>query len=261
VSKPKPPPAYTAEKKDWKQNNYKPQKYKTYPKRKYPGSTYSSQHASPPSQPIQIDSASVDELKSTGLSAKVSYNVYKYLRSGGMITHEGDLMRIYGMDSIQLQNAAPYLIWQQRTEKTKEKHFTSKKDSKVFTPMNINDATSADLESLPGIGKVLAERIVKFRESLGGFFQTDQLLDCYGLTPETFEKIKDHIIATGEIHIIPVNEVDLASFTHPYLNKKMAKILDAYIDQHGPVLDESELKRIYPPDSTWCEKLLPYIEF
>lgn len=57
--------------------------------------------------------------------------------------------------------------------------------------INVNTATAADLEELPGIGPVLAEAIVAFREENGPFTSVDQLEDVSGIGPVTLEEIRD----------------------------------------------------------------------
>lgn len=57
--------------------------------------------------------------------------------------------------------------------------------------LNINTATRYELEALPGITPVLAERILKYREWYGEFETLDDLLVIYGMTRETFDLIKD----------------------------------------------------------------------
>lgn len=57
--------------------------------------------------------------------------------------------------------------------------------------INVNTATAAELEELPGIGPVLAEAIVAFREENGPFTSVDQLEDVSGIGPVTLEEIRD----------------------------------------------------------------------
>ena len=49
--------------------------------------------------------------------------------------------------------------------------------------MNLNTATAADLDALPGIGPVLAGRIVDYRTTEGPFSSVDQLDDVPGIGP------------------------------------------------------------------------------
>lgn len=64
-------------------------------------------------------------------------------------------------------------------------------------PLNINIASQADLESLPGIGPVIAQRIVAFRHEHGPFTRIEQLQDVSGIGPATYAKIKDLISVSG----------------------------------------------------------------
>lgn len=60
-------------------------------------------------------------------------------------------------------------------------------------PININTATQADLESLPGIGPVTAAKIIEYREKNGPFKTIEELMDVPGIGPKTFEELKDLI--------------------------------------------------------------------
>jgi competence protein ComEA len=55
--------------------------------------------------------------------------------------------------------------------------------------INLNSASSAELESLPGIGPVLAAAIVEWRTQNGGFTSIDQLEQVSGIGPATFAEI------------------------------------------------------------------------
>jgi competence protein ComEA len=57
--------------------------------------------------------------------------------------------------------------------------------------VNLNSATQARLEELPSVGPVLAERIIAYRQTKGGFRSTRQLLDVSGVGPKKYEALKD----------------------------------------------------------------------
>jgi competence protein ComEA len=68
----------------------------------------------------------------------------------------------------------------------------------IFVPasedkININTASAAKLETLPGIGPSLAKKIVEYRETLGLFLKLEDLLNVSGIGPSKFEGIKDLI--------------------------------------------------------------------
>jgi competence protein ComEA len=56
--------------------------------------------------------------------------------------------------------------------------------------VRLNSATVADLEQLPGIGPVLALRILEYRESVGGFTAKEQLKEVDGIGEATFRNIE-----------------------------------------------------------------------
>lgn len=240
-------------------NNYQERTYQRWDKK----SNFKKkefQAVPPPSQPLPIMTASGNELISMGFTAKVAFNIQKYVSSGGTISTPEDLMRIYGMDSTQLMKALPFIIYAPETHQAKKENYLIDKSNKRKI-IDLNIATISELESLPGIGNVLAERIIKFRESVGGFIHPDQLKDCYGISPELFAQLKPQLITSGSPKMIHINTVDPTTISHPYLNKKMAKLIKAYRDQHGMFENANELKKVYPADSNWFNKVLPYISF
>jgi len=64
--------------------------------------------------------------------------------------------------------------------------------------VNINTATVGELMTVPGIGKVLAERINEYRENERLFDTVDGLLNVKGVGNDTLEKIRDHVTVGDE---------------------------------------------------------------
>lgn len=59
--------------------------------------------------------------------------------------------------------------------------------------ININSASQAQLEELPGIGPVIAARIVEYRQQHGPFKSIKQLMEVQGIGAKTFEALRDFI--------------------------------------------------------------------
>ncbi len=59
--------------------------------------------------------------------------------------------------------------------------------------VNINTATAAELEALPGIGPVYAERIVAYRQAHGPFKAPEEVMQVQGIGPACYEKIAPYI--------------------------------------------------------------------
>lgn len=91
--------------------------------------------------------------------------------------------------------------------------------------IEINSADSVDLVSLPGIGKVFAARIMKYRNMLGGFYDPNQLMEVYGFDAEKFLKLENRItINAGLISKINVNTEEFkVVLKHPYIDYDMTK--------------------------------------
>ena len=58
-------------------------------------------------------------------------------------------------------------------------------------PINLNSASDADLETLPGIGPALAQRIIAYRTQHGSFRSVDELRNVSGIGDAKFAEIKD----------------------------------------------------------------------
>lgn len=59
--------------------------------------------------------------------------------------------------------------------------------------ININTADATQLESLSGVGEVIAQRIIDYREANGPFTSVDQLLDVSGIGDATLAEFRDEV--------------------------------------------------------------------
>ncbi len=60
--------------------------------------------------------------------------------------------------------------------------------------ININTASAHELEQLPGIGKVIAERIVSYREQYGRFRRPEELMMVNGVSDKKFREMRAMIV-------------------------------------------------------------------
>lgn len=70
-------------------------------------------------------------------------------------------------------------------------------EPKAVTPattlINLNTATAAELESLPGIGPKVAARIVEYRTKKGSFHKVEELMNVQGIGEKSFLKLRPQL--------------------------------------------------------------------
>lgn len=157
------------------------------------------------------------------------------------------------------------------TQSHKQKHAT---DTIRHTPLppapakqplrvELNSADTLTLQLLYGIGPTYAQRIVRYRERLGGFTSTDQLLEVYGITPELLARIRTHLtLDTSSVRRLDINSIELKQLAkHPYVEYYQARDI-VRLRQHGVRFHTADDLRAVPSmaDSTLA-RLLPYIDF
>lgn len=214
--------------------------------------------------------ASEDQLTRLGFPKYLSKTMIKYRSKGGKFKYKEDLLKIYSMKPdlyAEIENLVllPSKLDKKVPDYDEQRVFTEPK-TPVYTKkefsiskFDINTADTTQLMQIKGIGKVFANRIIKYRDILGGFHSIDQVGETYGIDPSILPELKKVAIMSSQIKKIKINELE--NFRHPYLKFNQVKVIVAYRKQHGNFKNAEDLKDIKILDAATILKIEPYLEF
>lgn len=117
---------------------------------------------------------------------------------------------------------------------------------------DLNLVTEADLMEVSGIGETLSNRIIAYREKLGGFVDIIQLKDVYGLKAEVIQKLEEIIVlkTPAEVEKKNINTISVLELSElPYFDYEMARTIVNFIKLRDGLSDFEELSKIegFPP--------------
>lgn len=198
-----------------------------------------------------------------GLSERQIKVIKNYEAKGGKFYKKEDLQKIYSVTPEDYARLEPYI---DIPEKKFSNNYPDKSPSyktKLLVMVEINHADSAQLTAIKGIGPAFANRILKYRNRLGGFYRKTQLLEVYGLDSAKYEEIeKQVVIDASEIIKININTCDFDDLKrNPYLNFKQMNAIIQYRKQHGNYKNSTDLKNVAILPDDVIRKIEPYFSY
>ncbi|HJW16309.1 MAG TPA: helix-hairpin-helix domain-containing protein [Flavisolibacter sp.] len=205
---------------------------------------------------------SLEGWRKLGLNENTAKIIINYRNKGGKFYKPDDLMRIWTLpvgfyervkDFIKCESVKPHFD-------SYPVAYNNKSSKKEISIVEINGADSNAFVQLPGIGTRLAQRIINFRNKLGGFYSIEQIGETYGLPDSTFKRIKNYLKADADVKKIPLNECTKEDLkAHPYIKWPLANAIIEYRTQHGPYKNMQELKNIVLINDSVFSKIAPYL--
>ena len=232
--------------------------HKKFEKRNYSNYYSKKKKYKAPDSRFNPNTYSLSDWKNLGLSEKQSLVVLKFTSRG--IYSEQDLKRIFVIPDILFELIRDSVIYPERFQNSPNQE-SLKKQAKQITLINLNTADTTEFMKIYGVGAFYAKQIIRFREKLGGFFKKEQLLEVWKMTPEAYEKIKDHVfISEKDVKRININSVTIEELkVHPYLKWNQANSIVKMRIQRNGFKNIEELKESVLIDSETYEKLFPYL--
>ena len=151
-------------------------------------------------------------------------------------------------------------MMQTRSDKPAEPKTPVSSPTKAIPVLDINVADSLALVALPQIGEVMASRIHRYRDRLGGFVSLDQLFEVKGMDSTRFATIKPYIVLeVKDIRKLEVNRDEFkVLLRHPYLEYDQVKAIVNHRERKGLIKNWEQLKGITGEVSPLLE---PYVVF
>lgn len=182
-----------------------------------------------------------------GLPERTIRTILNYRTKGGRFRVPDDLRKIWGVSKEEADRLIPFVriaalpAYYRSVDK-----YQVKKQPKGPGIIDINTATREDWEALPGIGEVLAARIITYRERTGGFSDLSQLKKTYGISDSVFAVISQYLTAAPAA--IPKLDLNTATVTELQMRTgipdAVARSIVLYRKQYGPFLSVAGLKKI-----------------
>jgi competence ComEA-like helix-hairpin-helix protein len=205
--------------------------------------------------------------KKLGLPDKLIRTISNYRNKGGQFRQATDIRKIWGLSKEMADRLIPYINinltgkddYQKRMVDTiHRKHPAETANLRL----DINAATPDDWKKLRGIGDVLANRIVRFREKTGGFVSVEQVRKTYGISDSLWNTIWPFLFtgkpATGMM--LDINKASAADIvTHTGISRGIANSIITYRNQNGNYLSIDDLKKIAVVSDSVFEQIRPHV--
>lgn len=217
-----------------------------------------------------------------GLSEKTANTIINYTSKGGRFYKAEDIRKIWGLKTEEADALIPFI---QIPESGNNNYSPSFSKEKTVSVIDINTATAEEWKALPGIGDVLSERIVKYRNSVNGFSSVDDIKKVYGISDATFSNIRTYLKISNakkvsaeatdkttlqednssqETDNAPKGKVNINTATERQMiaagiSRNVAKAIVVYREQNGKYSNIQDVKKIIFIDAAAYEKIAPLI--
>jgi competence ComEA-like helix-hairpin-helix protein len=261
---------FAPEQRTWETNN---SGYRTEPERSYSGTprstpTRTSNATSRSSELFDFDPNTLDSagFLRLGFSSGQTNALLRYRASGAQFRKPEDFSRSFVVSEQMYLRLAPHIRIAQMTPLQTETVQLGQQPPVGRFQLEIiemNGADTSQLIKLRGIGPYYAQKIVLYRERLGGFVAVEQIMEVEGIDEERFTRFALQLdIDLGLVRKIDLKTADQSTLgKHPYIGPYAARWIVHYREQLGDSVctPQSLLRRniIKPKEAEW---LAYYVE-
>lgn len=205
-----------------------------------------------------------------GMSVKEIDRLLAFRKENKYVNSAKDFQNVTKVSDSLLDEISPYFKFPDWVNNKKEfknyKNYSDKafaKKEKIII-IDINLATKEELIKIYGIGEAISNRILKFKESLGGFASMEQMKDVWGLSPEVIENLNAHfkVLAQPNLKKIDINNASIKELSQfPYFNYQIAKQIVTYRSMNGDFKNYEDLTKIKGMSNDSAKIIVIYLDF
>lgn len=156
----------------------------------------------------------------------------------------------------------PARLYAQESPHTTTNHYPShpkQAKTNVAHSIDIAIADTSQFKTIPGVGTYYANKIVRYRQRLGGFVSLNQLKEIEGLPADitTWVRISNTPVQKLKINLLTFGQL----LRHPYINFEQVKAIFNHRKNHGPIQSFDDLKTYTAFAANDFTRLTPYIDF
>jgi DNA uptake protein ComE-like DNA-binding protein len=142
-------------------------------------------------------------------------------------------------------------------------HARAVKRQYAITQLNINLCDTGEITAIPLFGSKRAQKLVEYRQKLGGFHSFEQLAEVYMLQNITTEHLaKYFFIEPNDIKRLKINNATYKELiAHPYFDAYLTKTVLNYRQKNGKITNIVQFKEITKAYPELITKLEPYLLF
>ena len=171
-------------------------------------------YPAPESFRFDPNTATVEDFCRLGFTPKQAESIHAYRQKGGRFHRKSDFAKSYVVSDSVYRRLEQYID---------------------IPLLDLNDADSAALDALPGIGGWYASKIIEYRNSLGGYSHKEQLLEIYRFDQQKYEALED-LLTIKEPYVYPLWSLPADSLRkHPYIrNYETANAIVLFREHNQP---------------------------
>ena len=216
---------------------------------------------------------------SLGLNARQVKGIRKYLNKGGSIKKPSDVLKFKAVKEELWNELIPYIVID-TPNFSKTNSYTFTKDTSAAAVaqkaqekaekliefrknlnFEFNTCNRYNLKQLNLIDSITIEKLIRYKNGLGGFVNLSQLYEIEGIDTTNFAKLKSHLtLDMMSLKTININNCSVSQLSkHPYLSYNMATALVNYRNAHGKYTQMADLKKCMAMNDNLLKKIAPYL--